>query len=183
MAIPTIEINALDVVHPDVLNIEKNLLDKGNQLIMKFGGMSNGVGQMVTNVTRLAKLGEVRVLRLWSHGFPGGQGVSQGYPDARISVRGQRVGISRSNFDDVAPELARLVPYFGVGGWMELRGCSVGAGDDGSGLLSMLATLVKVPVWAAIKSQPIGPIEWSGPVIKMLPNTREGQLMTGPSIK
>lgn len=183
MAIPTLQINALDVVHPDVLNIEKNLLDKGNQLIMKFGGMSNGVGQMVTNVTRLAHLGEVRVLRLWSHGFPGGQGVSQGFPDARFSPRGQRVGISRANFSEVEPELSRLVPYFGVGGWLELRGCTVGAGMDGTDLLSMLATLIKVPVWAAINNQPIGPVDWNGPVMKMLPNARQGQLMTGPSIQ
>ena len=64
--------------------------------------MSNGVGQMVTNVTRMAKPGEVDVLRLWSHGSSGGQGVSTGFP-TRFSVRGQRAGISQSSLPDISP--------------------------------------------------------------------------------
>ena len=56
MALFALEINnVLDFVHPAVATLEKNLAALSSQKVMKFGGMSNGVGQMVTNVTRMAK--------------------------------------------------------------------------------------------------------------------------------
>jgi hypothetical protein len=177
-----LEINALDLVNPDVSTIEGNLKGRTDQLILKYGGMSNGVGQMVTDVTRMTGPGRVRVLRIWSHGFPGGQGVSQGAKDARIDVKGQRVGISLSNLREVTPDLGRLASYFEPQGRLELRGCSVGAGDDGRRLLEALAKLVQADVIAALQEQPIGPLDWSGPVLRI---TRYGKPFfgSGPPIK
>lgn len=177
-----LEINALDLVDPGVSTIEAALKSRTDQKIFTYGGMCNGVGQMVTDVTRLASTGQVDVLRIWSHGFPGGQGVSTGMPDARFKPAGQRAGIGLTNLADVGPDLARLAPCFAPLGRLELRGCSVGTGDDGRRLLQRLASLLHVDVLAAFNSQPIGPLDWAGPVLKV---TRDGTSSTisGPPIK
>ena len=182
MALFALEINVLDFVHPAVATLEKNLAALSSQKVMKFGGMSNGVGQMVTNVTRMAKPGEVDVLHLWSHGSSGGQGVSTGFPDARFSVRGQRAGISQSSLPDISTDIKRLAPYFSKRGRIELRGCSVGVGDDGPRLLRALAELVGTDVYAALNAQPIGPIQWAGPVVRMRPDG-SSTAGSGPDIR
>lgn len=182
MGLFALEINVLDFVHPEVLALEKNLLALASQKVTKFGGMSNGVGQMVTNVARMAKPGQVGVLRLWSHGSSGGQGVSTGFPDARFSVRGQRAGISQSSLPDLEPDFKRLAPYFSRPGRLELRGCSVGVGEDGPRLMRALATLTGADVYAALNAQPMGPIQWAGPVVRMRPNGTS-TTGSGPEIK
>lgn len=182
MSFGGLQINALDLVHPDVSTIEEGLKSKSGQKILKYGGMCNGVGQMVTDITRLASPGQVAVLRIWSHGYPGGQGVSTGMPDARIKARGERAGIGLTNLPDLDPDLARLAPYFQPRGRMELRGCSVGGGFDGLKFLGDLAKALGVEVCAALNEQPIGPLEWAGPVLTVAP-TGGQRTDSGPPIK
>jgi len=160
-------INALNMVHPDVRNIEAALLRRGGQTVFKYGGMSNGVGQFVTDVRNVARPGSVEVLRIWSHGGSGGQGLST-MPG--VSAKGQRAGISLGNWQQIDKVLEPLKAYFTPAGRLELRGCEVGVGLDGDAFLLELARLLKVPVYAAQNPQPIGPIEWAGPVVSMKPD-------------
>ncbi len=164
---PSLSINALNMVDLGVKNIEEALSSRGGQTVFKYGGMSNGVGQLVTDVKGVARPGSVRVLRIWSHGGPGFQQVSS---MSGVRPKGQRAGIAFSNWDQVAPSLGQLKPYFELGGRLELRGCSVGVGLSGEDFLLALARLLNVEVFAALNPQPIGPIEWAGPVVSIAPN-------------
>jgi Domain of unknown function (DUF4347) len=145
MAGGNLAINALNLVDPDVKNIEIALKNKGNQIIFTYGGMSNGVGQMVADVLNVASLRSILVLRIWSHGSSGGQAVSVA---PRINPKGQRAGIGITNFNDIQGDLARLAPCFTEGGRFELRGCNVAVGSTGEGLLKALARLLQVDVYA-----------------------------------
>lgn len=182
MILGGMQINALDLVDPGVSTIEAGLRSRTNQTILKYGGMCNGVGQLATDVTNLASSGKLGVLRIWSHGFPGGQGVSSGMPDARFSAKGQRAGFALNNFAEVERDLSRLTSCFASGGRVELRGCSVGTGDDGRRFLQELARLWRVDVYAAENSQPIGPLEWVGPVLRAR-SSGEPIRGSGPDIK
>ena len=88
----------------------------------------------------------------------------------------RRAGISQSSLPDISTDIKRLAPYFSKRGRLELRGCSVGVGDDGPRLLRALAELVGTDVYAALNAQPIGPIQWAGPVVRMRP---DGSSTTG----
>ena len=166
---PRVVVNAVNMVHPDVRTIVETLKRKGNQHVFTYGGMSNGVGQMVGDVGRIAQPGGLYILRIWSHGGSGGQGVStmNGVP-----ARGQRAGISLGNWNEIAGSLTRLKPYFDRAGRFELRGCEVGMGFDGDDFLRLLSRTLGVDVYAAQLPQPIGPITWAGPVVRMRPDGR-----------
>ena len=163
---PDVEINVLNLVAAEVANLDRNLQKKSNQMILKYGGMSNGVGQMVSDIKQKAQPKGLKVLRIWSHGGPGGQAVTL---SPGVNPKGQRAGISMANFGEVKPALDQLTPYFAPRGRVELRGCNVGVGYDGIDLLKVLANLWRVDVYAAINSQPIGPIDWLGPVVRVTP--------------
>jgi Domain of unknown function (DUF4347) len=164
-----LSINTLNLVDRGVRDIEAALRKKPNQIIIKYGGMSNGVAQMVSDVieTARSRAASISVLRIWSHGRPGGQGVTLGPPD--VSPTGQRAGISLGNWDQVRPALEKLTPYLDRTGRVELRGCSVGSNDEGLSFLRALASLWKVDVHAALFEQNIGPVDWSGPVRRITP--------------
>ena len=130
---------------------------------------------MVTNVTRMAKPVRVDVLRLWSQRAARAAGVSTGFPDARFGVRGQRAGISQSSRRHFR-STSTTGPILSKRGRLELRGCSVGVGDDGPKLMRALAELIGTDVYAALNAQPIGPIQWAGPVVRMRP---DGSSTTG----
>lgn len=160
-------VNAVNLVEPDVRTLVENLRRNRNQHVFVYGGMSNGVGQMVTDVGKVARPGSLYVLRIWSHGGSGGQGVST---MRGVAPAGQRAGISLGNWMDIADSLVRLRPCFERSGRLELRGCEVGAGFDGDDFLKLLARTVGVDVYAAQRPQPIGPTGWAGPVLRMKPN-------------
>jgi hypothetical protein len=163
---PSVEINVLNTVDGAVAQLEKNLRSVSNQIILKYGGMANGVGQMATDIKERAQPGTLKVLRIWSHGYPGAQAVSF-HP--KVSPKGQRAGISVSNYFQVQPALAQLSPYFARGGRAELRGCSVMGGYDGVELLTTLARLWHVDVYGAVSPQDIGPIDWCGLAMRVTP--------------
>ncbi len=166
MAGSNLAINALNLVDPDVKNIDAALRKRGDQIIFSYGGMSNGVGQMVEDVRNVAGLRSIQVLRIWSHGQPGGQAVSAA---PGINPQGQRAGIAMTNYKDIAGDLGQLAPCFTAGGRLELRGCNVAVGSTGEDLLKALARLLQVDVYAQIENQPIGPVDWTGPVLRATP--------------
>ena len=138
--------------------------------IIRLWGMSNGVAEMVSQIIRRAPGGGIHVLRIWSHGWPGGQIVAAG-------GNGQAAADHRSalwmyNLSAYTTDLIQLSGYFAPGGRIELKGCSVAGGDDGERLIVGLARIIGVPVRAATVvqggagtfTQPGD--SWNGPVIE-----------------
>jgi hypothetical protein len=123
-------------------------------------GMSNGLAQMVSAVQGAAT-SPIQALRIWGHGGPGSQNVSAG---ASGDADQDFAGITADNF----PQLKPLAPLFDHGGWVELRGCSVGAFPDGAVLLLDLASLLNVFVYGAELVQTS--VAWSGPVACATPS-------------
>jgi hypothetical protein len=159
----------------DVVDMEDSVLGgnrqqwlaylRANSTVIEMYGMCNGVAQMVSDVIQRALPGSIEALRIWSHGYPGGQNVTAG---ASGSGAPERATIAASNLGDLAGDLVRLQPYFQANGRLELRGCSVGQGPAGEQLLVGLARLVGVPVQAAPVVQSTG--NWAGSVYQAYPN-------------
>jgi hypothetical protein len=136
-----------------------------NSTQLQFYGMSNGVGQMVTSVQSAAAGTPIDALRIWGHGYPGGQIVSGGADGSSVDLN--FAGISLSNFDQTSGVLAQLTSLFSANGRAELRGCSVGADGAGRALLLDLASLWGVPVYGADVVQTTG--QWNPPVTCAMP--------------
>jgi len=133
--------------------------------------MSNGLAQMVSSVQDAATIA-IQALRIWGHGGPGQQNVTGG---AAGSAPRDFAGITADNFT----QLQSLVPLFDPSGWIELRGCSVGAGGAGAALLLDLASLFNISVYGANIEQ--SGTDWEGPVTCASPS---GALSTcaGPDV-
>ncbi len=127
-------------------------------------GMSNGVGQMIEDIIQRAAIGNLNVLRIWSHGGPGMQNVSAG---ASGSGAVHWASISVANIGQISDTLGRLTFYFAPHARAELRGCNVAQGASGERLLSQLARIWAVTVQAGTIVQTTG--RWSGPVVQADP--------------
>jgi hypothetical protein len=121
-------------------------------------GMSNGVAQMVTDIKNALAGGQIDVLRIWGHGGPGLQNVTAGASGS--SANADFSGLTQDNYKTVG--IDGLTGQFTADGWVELRGCSVGAGDPGKQLLTGLASLLGVNVYAGDVTQ--WTVDWSPPV-------------------
>jgi len=62
-AATSVEINVLNLVDAEVAKLEENLRGVSGQLIFKYGGMANGVGQMVSDIKGATRPKGLRVLR------------------------------------------------------------------------------------------------------------------------
>jgi hypothetical protein len=144
---------------------------------LQFYGMSNGVAQMVTSVQNALSGGKIDVLRIWGHGGPGIQNVSGG--TSGDAAANDFAGVTVDNLNQSG--LDQLASLFASGGWMELRGCSVGADDAGQALLLGIANLVGVPVYGGEVTQ--WTVDWSPPVTCATPpggfSTTDGPKLNG----
>src|SRR5690242_4319053 len=78
--------------------------------VIKLYGMSNGVAQMVTAIKRAARPHSIEVLRIWGHGYPGGQGISGGTDGNTFA--NDFAGMTVSNFNGIRNTLAELSRLF-----------------------------------------------------------------------
>jgi hypothetical protein len=131
-----------------------------------YYGMSNGVGQMVADIKRLAATGSIEILRIWGHGRSGGQSMSGGH-GGEAARRAHWTGFSVANIEELRPQLSELRPLFGRGSRAELRGCSVAAGNDGETLLRRLAEIWGTRVQGGTVNQISS---WTGPVHEAQPD-------------
>jgi hypothetical protein len=109
--------------------------------VLQFYGMSNGVVQMVNGIQNALNNPNdtyINVLRIWGHGGPGSQNVTAG---ASGSSTDDFSGIDQTTFTLLNP----LQGSFAPGGWVELRGCSVGSGAAGQVLLMDSPTCLTSP--------------------------------------
>ncbi|MBI1745335.1 MAG: hypothetical protein HYR55_01955 [Acidobacteria bacterium] len=133
--------------------------------IIKYYGMSNGVAQMVADIKKATGRSSINVLRIWGHGYPGGQGVSGGVAGATFA--NDFAGMTVSNVSALSSTLGQLRPLFARGARTELRGCNVAQGN-GDQLLVSLARIWGVPVQGGSITQHAGS-NWDGPVTEATP--------------
>ena len=132
---------------------------KFKHIIIFSAPMSNGVGVMVEKVVAEAQkspTGLIKKLAIWAHGGPGSQGVSRG---RESEFNKDWAGIDLDTLahnQDMQNLLRRLWDVLDWNGWVELRGCQVGAGVAGSMFLTILANKIwEVPVYAGEVDQAV----------------------------
>lgn len=107
--------------------------------------------ELVGIVTRRCNDGDLRRLRIFGHGAPGGQGLGNSVNMENVLAIPQRAGISWEWM-----LLRNIAHCFGPDGYLQLLGCSVGAGLEGKRYVSELARILNVPVSAGIWKQTSG---------------------------
>lgn len=152
-----------DVIDMTDSNLGNNRIQGLNNLSvlstqLQFYGMSNGVAQMVSDIKKALADGQIDVLRIWGHGGPGLQNVTAGADGS--SANADFSGLTQDNYDKVG--IDGLTGLFAQGASIELRGCSVGDGDPGKKLLTGLAAMLGVDVYAGDVTQYT--VNWSPPV-------------------
>ena len=128
---------------------------------IELGGMCNGITQMVGDViSRAESTGPIALLRITGHGNLGRwMTVSVGdiahlHGQEYDVIAGEYFSyINLEHFDEVAPILARLRPYFAPFGSMEHLGCSIGSRPESRRMMAKLADLWNVPVRAGVPTQ------------------------------
>jgi hypothetical protein len=107
---------------------------------------------MIDNVyNRVSASGDMSVLRIWGHGWAGGQLIAAGADTA--SGVNNASALRGSNVDEYAYYLSKLTELFSSDGHLELKGCSVGRGTSGEKFLIKLAVALNVPVQAGSITQ------------------------------
>ena len=172
-------VNAVDITDPDVLNTEGGDIRRAGGNPAVVGSMCNGIAQLVQElVGRMGETGNVVLLRLFGHGGPAAMGISDG--TGSVPIRGRRVDLGDGDMSSLtlgtvasgAPELARLVPYFGCYTSTELHGCRVARSVNGRRMIQRLADIWRIPVSAALNYQYAGGIStfrFEGPVYTAFP--------------
>ena len=111
------------------------------------------VGQMVKAIEQqLGKDFLIRRLRIFGHGIPGAQGLGNSYHLFETALYRQ-ITLEIGDRAEYANVLGRLRGKFEQHGWVELHGCSVGAGANGWNLLKALARLWQAKVAAGVVEQ------------------------------
>jgi hypothetical protein len=161
-------VNVIDMTDP-TLTIDLNYIKTSDpqSKIIKLQGMSNAVAEMVNSIERIAGKGNLEILKIWGHGFPGGQIVSSGAN--ADDILNHYTGLEVSDLDQTIAQLRRLRAQFTNNAVVELKGCSVGQGTRGETFLRSLAQIWGVPVRAGIIPQFMGR-DWTGTVVEAKPD-------------
>lgn len=175
------EIDVVDVTDPRLQPTVTDLEKRGKSTVISYCAMSNGLNQMVYDVTKVASLHSVTVLRIWAHGTPSVVGISSG-EDPRL-IRVHLTGISPGAFASPYQKLGTLKPYFANGARLELRGCQTGAGGDAEKLMNQLAELLGVEVHASPEDQPGTGLAWFGRVFVARPGGGPLRTTSGVEVK
>ncbi len=163
-------IDVIDQGDPAVAKSCEQQVQGYTEGIIKMWPMSNGIVQMVDDVINaVASSNALTVLRIWGHGWAGGQLIAGG-PGSRSAVWG-------GNVFDFAWSLQRLADVFTPDGHVELKGCQVAGADVGKLFLAKLAITVGRSVLAGENTQG-GPnsaqitpgVGWDGPVFQADPD-------------
>jgi uncharacterized protein DUF4347 len=151
------KIDVIDMGDPVVGNdranrvIQSSIYEPPN--LIRMYPMSNGIVQMVDEVSRVASTkGSIDILRIWGHGWSGGQLVAAG-ADGQAGADNASA-LWGHNVFDFWPYLAKLAPFFNASGsHIELKGCEVAKGNDGELFLVKLALIFQAPVQAGVRIQ------------------------------
>lgn len=140
-------VDSVDATDPDILDHE--YIRRAGGTALEYHGMSNGIHQATMDIQRIARSGNVVLLRFHGHGGPGEMLVTAGkgrYADASNTFE-------TTFLESMVRFLSRLRPVFARFGSAELHGCRVARGRNGRRLLQGLARAWNVPVTASLHSQ------------------------------
>ena len=107
----------IDVIDMDdrVLGTHRRgLAQSSGSTVIEMYGMCNGVSQMVTEIVRVAAPRSIDVLRIWGHGWSGGQLIAAG-ASAQVGVD-HGSALWAHNMAQYGSDLSRLNRYFCAGG-------------------------------------------------------------------
>jgi Putative peptidoglycan binding domain/Domain of unknown function (DUF4347) len=144
----------------------------GNPFVL--GGMSNGLEQAISSISGAAR--DTFLMRFHGHGHPGSVAISAGSGGSdqlnRINLisLGQDPVQLTSSLAMLQRSVARLRSMFGAYGSCELYGCKTGRGAEGRQFLSTFASVIGVPVTAALIDQNADPFKFRGPTYTATPS-------------
>jgi hypothetical protein len=126
------------------------------------------VGKVIAEAEK-SPTGTIKTPAIWAHGGPGSQGISRG---AESAGNAHWAGIDLDTLatnESMRETLGQLWQVTDWNGWVELRGCRVGAGVRGQHFLNILTTIWGVPVHAGEVDQLITGLSdfelaWTGTV-------------------
>ncbi|MDQ6787913.1 MAG: DUF4347 domain-containing protein [Acidobacteriota bacterium] len=165
------KIDVVDMDDPILGTHRRNLAQSSGSTVIEMYGMSNGISQMVSNTRQAASLHSIEVLRIWGHGWSGGQLISAGH-DSQIGVD-HGSALWANNLPQFQATLSQLRNYFVSNGRVELKGCQVASGNAGEEFLKALASIFGVNVIGAVETQGgawVAGQHWNGPLVQATPN-------------
>src|SRR4051794_20685298 len=136
-------INIVDAEDPaQRQRVMSGLTRAGAEAIIMYG-MSNAVAQAISEViNRAGASGVLAMVRFYSHGGPGAQGVGMGTDGGMLQ---HMSGVSSQHFPAMRAEFQRLNDVLAPFGCVDMMGCSVGSGTPGRTLLHNVADAVGRP--------------------------------------
>jgi hypothetical protein len=170
-------VDVIDMSDPKLGNHRKSMVAEYSECIIVMYPMSNGIVQMIDNVyNRVSASGDISILRIWGHGWAGGQLIAAG-ADMTSGVNNASA-LWGPNVNDYSDYLSKLSELFASDGHVELKGCSVGQGTAGEKFLVKLAVVLNVPVQAGSITQggqdsslsSFSGIGWDGWVVEATPD-------------
>ena len=180
-------VDCVDIFDPSLLNNEVSLLRGIGSNPIVYGGLSNGVEQVV-NLILNSGVSNVFLLRFHGHGSPAAAGMGDGHGsieeatydngvcDTRVTdLSNERSYIGLRNFSLLGPHLSRLRPIFGTYGCVQFMHCETGQGPQGRALLDLISDRIGVPASAGIETQSGGGVnafKFEGPTVTALPDGR-----------
>jgi hypothetical protein len=169
------KVDVVDMGDPVLGNHRANIARDYSDGIFKMYPMSNGIVQMADEVYNFVSAsGSLNVLRIWGHGWAGGQLIAAG-ADSQSGVNNASA-LWGPNIDTYSYYIAKLGELFAADGRIELKGCSVAQGTDGERFLIKIAVVLGYPVQASSVVQG-GPgnsfaegVGWNGQVVEATPD-------------
>jgi hypothetical protein len=161
------EINVVDVgdswMNKPLLVLQQQLHKKD---VIELLPGPNGIERMVHEVGKRADVGSIDVLRLYAHGNSGiiNVGAGKHIDEARGST------LTLDTLKQLKPLLSSLAPYFSSTARVELHGCLVSKGAEGEQLMLELAKVWGVRVQASPETEPIGSVQFQGPLYEANPH-------------
>ena len=168
-------LDVIDMGDPKLGNDRAKRVKAYSNGIFRMYPMSNGIVQMVDEVYNFVSAsGSLKVLRIWGHGWSGGQLIAAGDGQSGVDNASALWG---PNIETYAYYIARLGELFASDGRIELKGCSVAQGTDGEKFLIRIAVALGFPVQASSVTQggtgsslTVSGVGWDGQVVEATPD-------------
>jgi|GEM_PF-6976566 hypothetical protein len=171
------KIDVVDMGDANLGNSRINIVKPYSDAIFKMYPMSNGIVQMIDEVYNyVSASGSLNVLRIWGHGWAGGQLIAAGGDST--SGTDNASALWGPNIETYSYYIQKLSELFASDGHIELKGCSVGQGTDGEKFLIKIAVVLGYPVQASSVTQggtgtklsSKNGIGWDGQVVEATPD-------------
>lgn len=142
---------------------------KKGDLVIEYGGMSNGLVQALRDVITATTAGRLGPLIFYGHGAPGIQGVTMGKFGGGVA-HGSAITSAWLDQAEVQASFKMLRGRFDADGVIVLRGCNIAEGNEGKDVLRRLSRIAGVPVRGSDWFQVVGRTKLVGTVHTATPD-------------